>query len=109
MFLKLKKKKKTLQNKKKLKQQMTPPSREAICILVSSSFWKRKWQPTPVFSPGEFHGQRSLAGYGPWDHKQSDMTEQLTHPHLGNLSSQALVFFNKNGTVLYILLYLRVY
>ena len=25
--------------------------------------WKRKWQPTPVFSPGKFHGQRSLAGY----------------------------------------------
>ena len=25
--------------------------------------WRRKWQPTPVFLPGEFHGQRSLAGY----------------------------------------------
>ena len=42
-------KKKTLLNKKQLKQQMTPPSREAICILVSSSFWKRKWQTAPVF------------------------------------------------------------
>ena len=31
--------------------------------------WKRKWQPTPVFLPGEFHGQRSLAGYSPWGHK----------------------------------------
>ena len=38
--------------------------------------WRRKWQPTPVFLPGEFHGQRSLAGYGPWGHK--DTTEQLT-------------------------------
>ena len=28
--------------------------------------WRRKWPPTPVFSPGEFHGQRSLVGYGPW-------------------------------------------
>ena len=28
--------------------------------------------------PGEFHGQRSLVGYSPWDHKESDMTEQLT-------------------------------
>ena len=28
--------------------------------------WTRKWQPTPVFLPGKFHGQRSLAGYGPW-------------------------------------------
>ena len=29
--------------------------------------WKRKWQPTPVLLPGEFHGQRNLAGYSPWD------------------------------------------
>ena len=28
--------------------------------------WRRKWQPTPVFLPGEFHGQRSLASYNPW-------------------------------------------
>ena len=32
----------------------------------------------PVFLPGEFHGQRSLAGYTPWGHKELDMTEQLT-------------------------------
>ena len=31
--------------------------------------WKRKWQPTPVFLPGKFHGQRSLVGYNPWGHK----------------------------------------
>jgi len=37
--------------------------------------WKRKWQSTPVFLPGESHGQRSLAGYSPWGHKESDMTE----------------------------------
>ena len=36
------------------------------------------WLPTPVFLPGEFHGQRSLAGYSPWGHKESDTTEQLT-------------------------------
>ena len=35
-------------------------------------------QPTPVFLPGEFHGQRSLAGYSPWGHKESDRTERLT-------------------------------
>ena len=35
------------------------------------------WQPTPVFLPGEFHGQRSLAGCSPWGHRESDMTEQL--------------------------------
>ena len=38
----------------------------------------REWQPTPVFLPGEFHGQRSLAGYSPWGHKESDTTEWLT-------------------------------
>ena len=31
--------------------------------------WRRKWQPTPVFLPGESHGQRSLAGYSPWGRK----------------------------------------
>ena len=30
---------------------------------------------TPVFLPGEFHGQKSLVGYSPWDHKESDTTE----------------------------------
>ena len=34
--------------------------------------------PTLVFLPGEFHGQKNLAGYTPWGHKDSDMTEQLT-------------------------------
>ena len=38
----------------------------------------RKWQPTPVFLPGEFQGQRSLVGYSPWGHKKLDMTEWLT-------------------------------
>ena len=40
--------------------------------------WSRKWQPTPVFLPGESHGQRSLVGYSPWDHKKPDTTEWLT-------------------------------
>ena len=39
--------------------------------------WRRKWKPTPVFLPGEFHGQRSLAGYSPWG-TESDTTEELT-------------------------------
>ena len=38
----------------------------------------RKWQPTPVFLPGESHGQRSLAGYSPLGRKELDITEQLT-------------------------------
>ena len=32
------------------------------------------WQPTLVFLPGEFHGQRSLVGYSSWGRKESDMT-----------------------------------
>ena len=38
-------------------------------------FWRRKWQPTPVFLPGESHGQRSLAGCSPRGRKESDTTE----------------------------------
>ena len=41
---------------------------------VGKILWRRKWQPTPVFLPWEFHGQRSLAGYSPWGHKESDTT-----------------------------------
>ena len=39
--------------------------------------WRRKWQPTPVPLPGESHGGRSLVGYSPWCHKESDTTERL--------------------------------
>ena len=37
--------------------------------------WRRAWQSTPVFLPGESHRQRSLVGYSPWGCKESDMTE----------------------------------
>ena len=40
--------------------------------------WRREWQSTSIFLPGEFHGQKSLVGYIPWDRKELDMTEQLT-------------------------------
>ena len=39
--------------------------------------WRRKWQPTPVFLPGESHGRRSLVGFSPWGRKESDTTERL--------------------------------
>ena len=42
------------------------------------SQWRRKWQLTPVFLPGESYGQRSLAGYLSWGCKESDMTERLS-------------------------------
>ena len=44
-------------------------------------FWRRKWQPTPVFLPGESHGQRALVGYGLWGCKELDMTQKLTHTY----------------------------
>ena len=37
--------------------------------------WRRKWLCTPLFLPGEFHGQRNLVRYSPWGHKESDRTE----------------------------------
>ena len=37
---------------------------------VGKISWRRKWQPTLVFLPGKFHGQRRLVGYSPWGHKR---------------------------------------
>ena len=49
---------------------------------VSKIPWKRLWQPTPLFLPGESHGQRRLAGYNSQGHKELDMTESdLAHTH----------------------------
>ena len=41
--------------------------------------WRRAWQFTPVFLPGESHGQRSLVGYDLWGHTESDTTEATKH------------------------------
>ena len=45
--------------------------------------WRRAWQPTPIFLPGESHGQRSLVCYNPWSRKVSDLTEATWHAHRG--------------------------
>ena len=58
-------------------------SKESTCECRRNRFdpwvrkipWRRKWQPTPAFLPEESHAQKSLAGYCPWRHKQSDTTE----------------------------------
>ena len=47
---------------------------------VRKSLWGREWQPTCIFLPGEFHGQRSPAGCSPWGYKESDMTKHA-HTH----------------------------
>ena len=44
--------------------------------------WRRVWQPTLVIKLGKFHGQRSLAGYSPWVHKDSDTAEASWHTHI---------------------------
>jgi len=46
-----------------------------FCPWVSKIPWRRAWQPTPVFLPGESHGERSLVGYGLESHKELDTTE----------------------------------
>ena len=45
--------------------------------IAHASLWRRKWQPTPVFLPGESHGWRSLVGCSPWGRTESDTTERL--------------------------------
>ena len=47
--------------------------------------WRRAWQPTPVFLPGESHGQRSLVGYSPQGHEESDTPD--AHPSLSKMDS----------------------
>ena len=54
--------------------------------------WRREWQPTPVFLPGEFYGQRSLAGYNLLSCKELDMTEQIKH-------TQGQFYIKKKSTV----------
>ena len=67
--------------------------------------WSRKWQPTPVFLPGKSHGQRSLAGYSPWDHKETDMTECAharthtpTHTFTQRIKDSSLIFSDHLST-----------
>ena len=54
--------------------------------------WRRKWQPILVFLPGKFHGQRRLAGYRLWGHKESDATE---HAHMIDIKNnfKAICFY----------------
>ena len=62
--------------------------------------WRRKWQLTPVFLPGESHGRRSLVGYSPRGRKESDMTEQLhfhfTFKHVINVTN-SYFYQSKSG------------
>ena len=74
----------SLSHQKKKKKKSVPLQYDQISILYTFyifplSSWRKKWQPTPVFWPGESHGQGSLVSYSPWGHKESDTTERLNH------------------------------
>ena len=60
--------------------------------------WRRAWQPTPVFWPGESHGQRSLVSYSPWGCKELDTTEWLTLSLSFSIGPYTLIItLNVNG------------
>ena len=51
--------------------------------------WRRKWQPTPVFLPGESYGQRTLVGYSPWGHQVGhNWTREHSMPHSSKLTAK---------------------
>ena len=56
--------------------------------------WKRTWQPTPVFLPRKFHGQRSLAGFSPWIIKELDRTQRLKSNNNNNFILYVLTTFS---------------
>ena len=80
--------------------------RDAGSVSGSEDPWEGKWQPTRVFLPRKLHGQRSLADYSPWGHKELDMTEQLTlhfsHPHVTG-KTIALTIWNFVSKVVFLL------
>ena len=53
--------------------------------------WRRVWQPTPAFLPGESHGQKSLAGHNPWGHTELDVTEEMQHTRTINWAKTTCV------------------
>ena len=55
--------------------------KSAKYTLSRRQYRRRQWHPTPVLLPGKSHGQRSLVGYSPWGHKESDTTERLHYSH----------------------------
>ena len=58
--------------------------------------WRREWQPTPVFLPEEFNGQKILVGYSPWGYKESDTTEQLILSHFLEVRKSASLLAGLN-------------
>ena len=75
-------------SRKKKKKKSCQCRRYKRCRLnprVGKIPWSRKWKPTPILWPTKSHGQRNLAGYSPWGHRELDLT--CTHAVLGSMES----------------------
>ena len=59
----------------------TCPNKTLLKEFLGKIPWRRKWQPTPVFSPGKYHGQRSLVGYTVHGVAKSQTRLSNTHTH----------------------------
>ena len=73
---------------------MTSLSRSLVCrsnFLIAS--WRRKWQPTPVFLPGNSHKWRSLEGYSPWGCRELGMTEHAGLSYGSEFFKQIEIFY----------------
>ena len=76
--------------KKKKKKNLSAMQKTWVRSLAWKILWRRAWQPTPVFPPGESHGQRSMVGCGIGGRKESDMTKRLTRWNRQNLERRIL-------------------
>ena len=62
--------------------------------------WSRKWQPTPVFFPGKFHGHRSLVGYSPWGGKESHKSSECPPNKTWLLTFRLCFFFSQEQSAM---------
>ena len=69
---------------------------------VGMVLWGRKWQTTPVFLPGESHGQRSLVDSSPWGRKESATNEYTSTSHM--VSGQKMLAAIINTTIIFIII-----
>ena len=69
---------------------------ETSLSLFTFMHWRRKWQPTPMFLPGESQGQGSLVGCRLWGHTESDTTERLSSSSrsISHLTTVLIFFFS---------------
>ena len=62
------------------------PDWATLCSLLTFMHWRRKWQPTPVFLPGNSHGRKSLVGCHLWGHTESDLAASEINDGLVHMS-----------------------